>query len=124
MKLSDPPKPNDIGASQTTVKRSQKHERGIAKATKGRRQIGSGAVAGYKGDVMASLKDGRDVLIEAKTTGCESHSVTQQRLVKISSEAGAYKRIPVYWLTFENMPHPYSKDWVMMPASVLGWKKT
>ena len=122
MKFSKPPVPHELGDKGSTTKRSIAHEKRIAKETGGRRNPGSGAIATMKGDIESALVSEGDVLLEVKFTDAKSHSVTIDKLKKISVEAAQAKRTPAYLITFNNMPHPFEKDWVLVPKKVLDWK--
>jgi len=125
--LGDKAEPFDPFKDESTVKRSIRQERRIEKTTGGYRQPGSGSKPMKRGDVKAGrlveMPNETSFLIEAKTTKAKSHSVSELRLKKITGEATSLGKRPAYWITFEQMPHPYEKDWVLIPASVLKWEK-
>lgn len=119
MKFSEPPKPPGIGP-ETNKKRSQRQEKRIAASSGGSVQPGSGAFPGYKGDVRAFIGED-EVLVECKTTKAKSHAVSIEKLKKITIEASQYDLLPAYAISFENMPHPFDIDWVLVPKRALGW---
>lgn len=57
-------------------------EKNMARRTKGRQQIGSGAIEGMKGDIIMG-----EFLIENKTTVGDSFSIKRDWLYKIYQEA-------------------------------------
>lgn len=71
------------GAHRSVVKRSQDQERRSAKRNRARAQPGSGAVTGFKGDI---LDKGR-LRGECKFTTRKSFSVKLEELLKIKGEA-------------------------------------
>ena len=96
----------------TNRERSQLQEKKMAKALGGRVQPASGALPYYKGDIKADR-----YLIEAKTTTKKSYTLTRALLGKIDSEAENIRKTPVLALSFESMPAPIPKDWVLIPFS-------
>jgi hypothetical protein len=71
-------------------KQSLKHEKRLAKAVGGQRNVASGAFWFRKGDVRS-----KDLLIEHKWTGKKSFSIKSDVLEKIVTEALLESRTPV-----------------------------
>lgn len=71
-------------------KQSLKHEKRLAKAVGGQRNVASGAFWFRKGDVRS-----KDLLIEHKWTGKKSFSIKADVLEKITTEALLESRTPV-----------------------------
>ena len=71
-------------------KQSQKHEKRLAKAVGGQRNVASGAFWFRKGDVRS-----KDLLIEHKWTGKKSFTLKSDVLEKITTEALLDSRTPV-----------------------------
>jgi len=126
LKFSEKPIPYDPFDKNDNKKRSKSQEKRIAHQTKGRVQPGSGAIPMKPGDIKAGNMEApeqQSFLIEAKTTRARSHGVSEEKLIKITKEAVVLQKSPAYWITFESMPSPYEKDWIVLPASLLKWTK-
>lgn len=99
---------------------SKKQEKRVAKKLDGRRQKGSGALPGHKGDVKTV-----ELLTECKHTSKESIRITRKWLEKISQEADYYGKVPALSIefsdkrTFDHLPERMTRDWVMVPAKFL-----
>lgn len=106
------PLPSYLRRSRTGKDMSNEHESRIADRIGGKKQRGSGAVDGHKGDVRAP-----ELLIEAKMTSKESISIKKEWIIKISKEAAAYAKIPALAIAFDEMPVIADKDWIAIPMS-------
>lgn len=79
--------------------RSAQQEKRIAKDTDGKVQPGSGAVWGYRRDVVTPL-----VLIEAKTTENSSFSIKLKDLSHLATTAYMQGKTPVYLVEINHWP--------------------
>ncbi len=79
-------------------KQSQKHEKRLAKAVGGQRNVASGAFWFRKGDVRS-----KDLLIEHKWTGKKSFTLKSQVLEKITTEALLDSRTPVLGISLNGV---------------------
>lgn len=79
----------------STRDRSQAQEDRIAKDIGGKRNYGSGAVWGFKRDVVNS-----ELMIEAKTTETDSHSVRVADLEHLYKEASLQGKTPAFAIEF------------------------
>jgi Holliday junction resolvase len=99
---------------------SKKQEKRVARKLGGRRQKGSGSMAGHKGDVKSV-----ELLTECKHTEKESIRITRKWLEKVSQEADFYGKVPALAIefsdkrTFDHLPEKMTRDWVMVPAQFL-----
>ena len=84
-------------------KQSLKHEKRIAKAIGGQRNVASGAFWFRKGDVRSD-----DLLVEHKWTGKKSFTLKSDVLEKITTEAIIDFRTPVLGISLNN------EDYVVM----------
>lgn len=98
-------------SSKGKQEKSRRQEEQVASSLGGRRQPGSGAFIGLKGDVKSDV-----LLIECKRTDKKSMSVKGEWLVKITKEAVEADRYPALYLTIDGV-NP-SQEWIMLPASV------
>lgn len=90
-----------------------KHERQLARQVGGRPQPASGAIDGYKGDVITD-----QLLLDLKETDKQSQTVTVAALHKIQREADGAGREPALVLRFNNVTS-IEKSWAVLPLSVL-----
>lgn len=109
------PKAPKLGRTDTQHTRSRAQEDRVAKTTHGRRQPGSGAFAGLKGDVKQE-----DFLIECKRTDKKSISLTVKWLKKISMEALEAGKHPAMVLTLP-VDEPFDEDWLVIPLRLVDW---
>lgn len=79
-------------------KQSKKHEKRLAKAVGGQRNVASGAFWFRKGDVRS-----KDLLIEHKWTGKKSFTLKSDVLEKITTEALLDSRTPVLGISLNNV---------------------
>lgn len=79
-------------------KQSLKHEKRLAKAVGGQRNVASGAFWFRKGDVRS-----QDLLIEHKWTGKKSFTLKSDVLEKITTEALLDSRTPVLGISLNNV---------------------
>jgi hypothetical protein len=99
---------------------SKKQEKRLAKKLDGRRQKGSGAMAGHKADVKTV-----ELLTECKRTEKKGIRITRDWLEKVSKEADYYGKIPALSIefsdkrVFENLPEKMTRDWIMVPAAFM-----
>lgn len=86
----------DEAVMYTKKQRSKRQEDRIAKDVGGRTQPGSGAVWGYRRDVVTP-----EFMIEAKTTRGKSHRAIVKDLEFLRKQAYEREKIPAYIITFE-----------------------
>ncbi|CAB4128939.1 hypothetical protein UFOVP225_109 [uncultured Caudovirales phage] len=79
-------------------KQSLKHEKRLAKAVGGQRNVASGAFWFRKGDVRS-----QDLLIEHKWTGKKSFTLKSDVLEKITTEALLDSRTPVLGISLNDV---------------------
>jgi hypothetical protein len=79
-------------------KQSLKHEKRLAKAVGGQRNVASGAFWFRKGDVRS-----QDLLIEHKWTGKKSFTIKSDVLEKITTEALLDSRTPVLGISLNGV---------------------
>ena len=79
-------------------KQSLKHEKRLAKAVGGQRNVASGAFWFRKGDVRS-----QDLLIEHKWTGKKSFTIKSDILEKITTEALLDSRTPVLGISLNDV---------------------
>ncbi len=79
-------------------KQSLKHEKRLAKAVGGQRNVASGAFWFRKGDVRS-----QDLLIEHKWTGKKSFTLQSSVLEKITTEALLDSRTPVLGISLNDV---------------------
>jgi hypothetical protein len=79
-------------------KQSLKHEKRLAKAIGGQRNVASGAFWFRKGDVRS-----QDLLIEHKWTGKKSFTIKSDILEKITTEALLDSRTPVLGISLNDV---------------------
>lgn len=79
-------------------KQSLKHEKRLAKAVGGQRNVASGAFWFRKGDVRS-----QDLLIEHKWTGKKSFTLKSDVLEKITTEALLNSRTPVLGISLNDI---------------------
>ncbi len=79
-------------------KQSLKHEKRLAKAIGGQRNVASGAFWFRKGDVRS-----KDLLIEHKWTGKKSFTLKSDVLEKITTEALIESRTPVLGISLNDV---------------------
>jgi Holliday junction resolvase len=111
---------------ETHHRRPKKQERKVAKAVSGRRQPGSGAFEGHKGDVRRD-DAGFPLLVECKRTEKLSFRLEVSHLTKITNEALTGGRHPALAIQFDEQivrgvaghrgEDPASTDWVAVPLS-------
>ena len=114
----------EVKKKQSHRRKPQAQEKKVASALGGRKQPGSGAFEGHKGDVR---KKGGDfpLLVECKrTSGQKTLRVDSNWLAKITSEAHAVNSYPALSIEFDEeimKAHPGSPEstWVALPLSVL-----
>lgn len=107
------PKVPRLGKKDDQHTRSRAQEDRVAKTTDGRRQPGSGAFAGLKGDVKAE-----DFLIECKRTDGKSIRLTKQWLEKISKEALEAGKHPAMVITIGTI-ETFDEDWLIIPLRLV-----
>lgn len=84
-------------------------------------------VASLKGDAQdrTDLYDPMAFIGEAKTTGRQSFAISIPLILKLCNEAKeAGFKSPMFVLTFEAIPSPYPKDWVVIPYKKFQEMKT
>lgn len=86
----------DEAEMYTKKQRSERQESRIAEDVGGRTQPGSGAVWGYRRDVVTP-----ELMIEAKTTEGKSHRAVVKDLEFLRKQAYGREKIPAYIITFE-----------------------
>jgi len=84
-------------------KKSQKQERATAKAMGGRAQPGSGAIPGFKGDVLVQGKE----RVECKYTESKQYTLKQSDLKKVELESSG-KEMPVFQIEFKTVKESYA----------------
>lgn len=96
----------------------KKSEKITAKRLGGKLQPGSGAILGFKGDIVLP-----EFLVEAKSTVKYSITIQHEWLAKISHEAEGYGKQPAVAVTFthSNGTPCNAGSWVMIPERV--WKE-
>src|SRR5215472_18696286 len=107
-----PRRPPPIPACERTdsgKKRSLAQENAVAKQLGGRRVPGSGAFETLPGDVRTER-----YLIECKTTGTQSFTITTNILLRITREAFSRSLVPALQLTLEGHPAG-EQDWILVP---------
>lgn len=119
--------PAAVSKRDATIRKPSRQEKSVAVAVGGRRQPGSGAFSGLKGDVRRS---GRfPMLVECKrVSGQESIRVELKHLAKITAEAldkGANPALSIQFdedvvraLSLRLGFAPASADWIAVPLSV------
>lgn len=99
------------GVSPKLRKRATTEERNIAEDLGGKRQVGSGAVPGIKGDVRVR----GELRIESKITTKGSYRVELELLNKIRSECHGTER-PAFIVSFvDKDTHREIDRWVLQP---------
>ena len=88
------------------------HELQLAKRVGGRRQPGSGAFSGHKGDVKS-----KDFLFEHKETVAFQYILKARELAKIQKEADGEGKDPAFVFRFNN-PIETEQSWVAVPLSI------
>ena len=112
--------PKYFSEDKTKYTGSKGQEHRVAKKLGGRRQKGSGALPGHKGDVKTV-----ELLTECKRTEKGSIRITRRWLEKISVEADYYGKVPALAIefsdkrTFDCLPEKMTRDWVMVPAAFM-----
>lgn len=99
----------DMGRKRTV----KEHELELAKKLGGKRQIASGAIDGYKGDVKLD-----DFLLDSKETDGDEIRVDRTMIMKISREALGNNREPGLVLTWNKLAVGIPKEWVVIPIDV------
>lgn len=90
----------------------KKQERQVAKATRGKKQPGSGNIEGYKSDVRVRGK----WRIECKLTTKNSRRIELAELEKIRSECSAGE-VPAFTVRYvDGQTRRTLEEWVMIPA--------
>lgn len=89
----------------------EKSEDRAASMVGGRKTKASGACQHDKGDAKS-----KNYLLECKSTDKKSIALKTEWLRKISGEATAKNKIPLMFLTFEDLGP--ERDWVMMPKTL------
>ena len=97
---------------ERTVRPCDEQEKEAARITRGKRTRGSGC-GSDKGDTKNFFSRN-----EAKTTSKESISIKKEYLCKISREARADGKHPMFTFGFDTMPRDFSSDWFALPADV------
>jgi Holliday junction resolvase len=107
-------------------RKPKRHEKKVAGAIGGKRQPGSGAFNGLKGDVRRD-QEGFPLLVECKRTIYRTIPVEAYYLTKITTEALAAGKYPALALQFDKVvmqsvaqsrrEQPASEDWVAVPLS-------
>lgn len=113
---------------EDNVNHGTRSEKRVASALHGHTRLGSGSLAGLKGDSTAkaptlSGTDDRDMLIESKATIHQSLGVQKKWLDKITEEALGEGRIPALSMSFvtkDGQPQAGASDWIAVP---LWWWK-
>lgn len=92
-------------------KKYNNYEKKLAKKVGGRRQPNSGAITGFKGDVIT-----QEFLLDLKTTKHMSATVKVEELQKITNEALPYNKVGALVIHFENVDDVHvPSQWVCMP---------
>ena len=112
-KESNQPAQPDYFKTESTTARSMKHERDIAKRSKGQRVPGSGSQLGRPGDVRGDVE-----LQELKFTDKEDTRIRLEWLRKISYESLTQGKYPVVSMRFTKLEAPAPQDWVLIPADI------
>jgi len=119
--------PAVTGKRDATIRKPRQQEKTVAAAVGGRRQPGSGAFSGLKGDVRRSGQF--PMLVECKrVSGQESIRVEMKVLAKIAAEAADRGASPALSIQFDEdvarklslrlgFP-PMSADWIAVPLFV------
>jgi hypothetical protein len=117
------PKPKTFDQNYGRVKKSQQHEKRLAKDMKGRTLRQSGAApesrwAKHKGGHVSEQGDIKteDFLIEHKSTEKASISLKREWLNKVTEGARRSGRDPAVIITF-TQGMKVSEDWVLIPKS-------
>jgi len=105
--------PHKFDNRKDQKKRSTKSERQLAKELGGRPQPASGAIAGFKGDVVLD-----DFLIDLKETDAGSFRLTLADLMKITQEADGMAKTPMMVIQF-NKAKIIDKKWAVVPIDML-----
>jgi len=93
---------------------ARRHQDRVAEALVGKVQPASGAVVGYKGDVVT-----RFFKVECKTTGRKSMSIKSDWLTKLFIEAEQEQQLPAMALEFQQLSLAVGKQWALIPLPVL-----
>ena len=100
-------------ADEESVKsKANKNEKRLAKKLGGRRQPASGAIDGYKGDIIT-----KEYLYDDKSTKHFSLPLKFEMLQKLAKEAIDSHREPVLAVTFDSVKIG-EKDFVVIPMSL------
>lgn len=124
---------DDGKRKQAHHKRPKAQEKKVATAIGGRRQPGSGAFPGFKGDVRRTGDfggGGFPLLVECKRTmGKQSLRLELKHLIKITNEASGARAWPALDIQFDKEvvmrlaremgKLPASTDWVAIPLDLL-----
>jgi hypothetical protein len=108
------PRPGSSGDElQRRKRKSQDHEKFVARALNGRTTSASGAL-GDPGDV-----DADPFRIECKDTGGRTYRIRLVEIEKIHHEAAACERTPAMAFRFRGLDADVEQDWIMLPIRVL-----
>lgn len=102
----DPPPPNRM---------SREQEERVAEELGGRRRPASGSRPGQKGDVAVKSCD---LLIEAKSTKCNSIAIHATWLRRITMQARGEGKQPALAITLDGLGPEVEHDWMLLPMSV------
>jgi hypothetical protein len=93
-------------------KQANAHEKKLAKRLGGRRTPASGALDGFKGDIVLN-----EFLIDDKLTDGKSITVTKDMIMKINREAREAGKSPVLSLSFKGLGLA-GDTWYLIPEHV------
>ena len=107
------PEPYKFDKPRDRKKVSMKNEYRLARRLGGKQQPASGAIAGYKGDVILD-----DFLLDLKETEAMSISVRVADLQKIQKEAEGSGREPAVVIRFNNAK-VVEREWAVITVELL-----
>jgi hypothetical protein len=105
-------------AEETGLDRSRKQEDDLAERLGGQRQLASGALPGFKGDVKAA-----EFLVECKRTDKKSIVLHAEWLEKIFREALEQGRYPAVEVEIGGAER-HARKWVLIPSALWDGKTT
>lgn len=103
-----------LGSEKNNKKEAQKRERGLAKRFGGKATPNSGAIEGFRGDVILDK-----YLVEDKFTNQKGYSLKLETLSKITKEAYEANREPLFIVEFrQGIKHGNPKEWALIPKKL------
>lgn len=107
----------DRDPEDTNRDRATRHETRMAEVLRARLTPNSGALPmpSQKGDLQ-----GEDMLWQAKLTEGQRIVISAEVVDEVCRQAAAVGKEPGIIVTVEGMPDPLPKDWILIPASLVG----